>query len=62
MCRLTVTERTYIMLFAILTMIAISGIVIAIKMKLPIWKFQIGWIILCECLGAFLLITLLLDV
>lgn len=54
---LTPTDILNIVCFIIVTIIAIVCIFIAIKMKLPIWKFQVGWILLMELLGVALLIS-----
>lgn len=54
---LTPTDKLNITCFGIITILAIICIVVAIKMKLPIWKFQVAWIIFLEIIGVFLLIT-----
>lgn len=54
---LTPTDILNIVCFIIVTIIAITCTVIAIKMKLPIWKFQVAWIGLMEIIGVFLLIS-----
>lgn len=43
--------------FLITTIVAIICIVIAIKMKLPIWKFQVAWIAFMEIIGVILVVT-----
>lgn len=58
---LTVTDKTNLFCFAVLTVLAITGIIIAKKMKLPVWKFQIAWICFIEALGVFLLIFRLIG-
>lgn len=58
---LTVTDKTNLFCFAVLTVLAITGIIIAKKMKLPVWKFQIAWICFIEVLGVFLLISRLIG-
>lgn len=46
-----------LVMFTILTIVAIIGIVIVINLKLPVWKFQVVWIIFAEILGVLLLIA-----
>lgn len=46
-----------IVCFGIVIAISIICIIIAKKMKLPIWKFQIGWIAFMDLLGVILLIS-----
>ena len=58
---LTVTDKTNLFCFVVLTVLAITGIIIAKKMKLPVWKFQIAWICFIEALGVFLLISRLIG-
>lgn len=58
---LTVTDKTNIFCFMVLTVLAIAGIIIVKKMKLPVWKFQIAWICFIEALGVFLLISRLIG-
>ena len=58
---LTVTDKTNLFGFVVLTVLAITGIIIAKKMKLPVWKFQIAWICFIEALGVFLLISRLIG-
>lgn len=59
--KLTVTDRTNIVCFIILMIISAVGILLAKKMKLPIWKFQIGWILFMDVLGVLLLIARLTN-
>lgn len=54
---LTVTDRTNIVCFIILMIVSAICIGFAKKMKLPIWKFQIGWILFMDFLGILLLVT-----
>lgn len=54
---LTPTDVLNIVCFGILIAISIPCIIIAKKMKLPIWKFQIIWIVLMDLLGVILLIS-----
>lgn len=49
-------ERLNIVSFIIVMIISAICIAIAKKMKLPIWKFQIGWILFMDVLGVALLI------
>ena len=58
---LTVTDKTNIFCFVALTSLAIAGIIIAKKMKPPVWKFQIAWICFIEALGVFFLISRLIG-
>lgn len=55
--QLTVTDRTNIVCFIIVMLISAVCIGIAYKMKLPIWKFQIGWILFNDALGVLLLVS-----
>lgn len=57
MYEVSVTDRTNIVCFAIVMIISVACIWIAKKMKLPIWKLQIAWILLIDAIGAVLLIT-----
>ena len=59
--QLTVTDRTNIVCFIILMVISVICIVIVKKMKLPIWKFQIGWILFMDALGTLLLVSRLIN-
>lgn len=54
---MTATDKLNIVCFAILIVISIICIVIAKKMKLPCWKFQIVWILFMDLIGVFLLIS-----
>lgn len=54
---LSVTDRTNIFCFCILMIVSMICIVIAKKMKLPIWKFQIAWIVCMDIIGVVLLIS-----
>lgn len=56
---MTPTDIYNITWFVMVTIIAIVCENIAIKMKLPIWKFQVAWIGFMELLGVFLLISLI---
>ena len=51
------TDKTNVVCFIIVMIISIICIIIAKKMKLPIWKFQIGWILFMDFLGVLLLVT-----
>lgn len=55
--QLSVTDRTNIVCFVIVMVISVICIVIAKKMKLPIWKFQIAWILLMDVIGVVLLVS-----
>lgn len=55
MTEVTPTDWLNIVCFIIVEALAVSGIVIAIKMKLPVWKFQVGWISFMALLGVLLL-------
>lgn len=50
------TDILNITCFGILTIVALIGIVLATKMKLPVWKFQVAWISFIEIIGVILLI------
>lgn len=50
-------DKLNIVCFAILIVLSIICIVVAKKMKLPCWKFQIGWILFIDLVGVFLLIS-----
>lgn len=58
---LTVTDRTNIVCFIITIAVCIGGLIVAIKMKLPCWKFQVGWIVLMIIFSIFLLTTRLMH-
>lgn len=51
------TDYLNIVCFVIVMIISSICIVIAKKMKLPIWKFQIAWILLMDAIGVVLLVT-----
>lgn len=53
---LTPTDWLNIICFVIVTIIAIICTFIAIKKKLPCWKFQVGWVAFMEFLGILLLV------
>lgn len=55
--QLSVTDRTNIVCFVILMIISVIGIVIVKKVKLPVWKFQVGWILFVDIIGVALLMT-----
>lgn len=57
---LTPTDWLNIICFVIVEILAVICILIAKKMKLPGWKFQVAWIILMGIIGVFLLITRLM--
>ncbi len=57
MYQLNVTDRTNIICFVIVILISVVCIAIARKMKLPIWMFQIGWVLLMDLIGVALLIS-----
>lgn len=57
MYQLNVADRTNIICFVIVILISVVCIAIAKKMKLSIWKFQIGWILLMDLIGVALLIS-----
>lgn len=54
---LTPTDKLNIVCFAIFMGVSVACIIIAKKMKLPIWKFQIGWILLMDVIGVLLLVS-----
>lgn len=54
---LTPTDKLNIICFVILMVISVICLIIAKKMKLPCWKFQIGWILFMDLLGVLLLIS-----
>lgn len=53
---MTPTDWLNVVCFIIVEALAVSGIIIAIKMKLPVWKFQVGWIAVMAVLGVLLLV------
>ena len=55
--QLTVTDRTNIVCFIIVMLISAVCIGVAYKMKLSIWKAQIGWILFNDVLAVLLLIS-----
>lgn len=55
--QLTDTDRTNIVCFVILTIIAIVCGIVAKRMKLPVWKLQVGWISVIWLIGVALLIV-----
>lgn len=55
--QLNVTDRTNIVCFIIVMIISAICIAIAKKMKLPIWKFQIAWILFMDVIGVALLVS-----
>ena len=55
--QLTVTDRTNIVCFVIVSIVAVICAIIAKKMKLPVWKFQVAWIGLMEIIAVVLLIS-----
>ncbi len=54
---LNVTDRTNIVCFIIFMMISIALTIIVLKMKLPVWKIQIGLILLHDFAAVILLIA-----
>lgn len=58
---LTLTDKLNIVCFVLLTIIAVAGIGIVIKMKLPVWKFQVIMILFIEIAGVLLLATRLIP-
>lgn len=54
---LTPTTRADVICFTVLTILVIAGSFVVIKMKLPVWKFQIVWIWFMELLGVLLLVS-----
>ncbi len=55
--QLSVADRTNIVCFVIVMIISVICIAIVKKMKLEIWKFQIGWILLMDLMGVVLLVS-----
>lgn len=58
---MTPTDILNIVCFVIVMIVSVICIIIAKKMKLPIWKFQIGWILFMDVLGVILLVSRLSD-
>lgn len=58
---LTPTDWLNIICFVILTIVAIVGIAIVKKVKLPCWKLQVGLIAIHEIAGVILLISRLVG-
>lgn len=54
---MSVSDRTNIICFVAVITLSILCILLAKKMKLPCWKFQIGWILIMDVLGIALLIN-----
>lgn len=54
---LTPTTRVDVICFTTVTILVLIGTVVILKMKLPIWKFQIVWIWFMELLGVLLLVS-----
>ena len=54
---LTPTDQLNIVCFVIFMGVSFACIIIEKKMKLPIWKFQIGWILLMDIIGVLLLVS-----
>ncbi len=54
---LTPRTRADVICFTLVTILAIVLGFAVIKMKLPIWKFQIAWICINEALAVLLLIS-----
>ncbi len=54
---MTPTDILNIVCFVIVMIVSVICIIIAKKMKLPIWKFQIGWILFMDVLGVILLVS-----
>lgn len=59
---LSPTDILNIVCFVITTIVVVVGIVIAKKMKLPCWKFQVAWIVVIEIIAVFLLVSRLTNV
>lgn len=60
--QLNATDRTNIACFVIVMLISVICIVITKKMKLPVWKLHIGWILFMDLIGVALLISRLSHV
>ena len=58
---LSPTDILNIVCFVITTIVVVAGILIAKKMKLPCWKFQVAWIVLIEIIAVFLLVSRLIN-
>lgn len=54
---MTQTDILNIVCFVIVMIVSVICIIIAKKMELPIWKFQIGWILFMDVLGVILLVS-----
>lgn len=54
---MSVSDKTNIICFVFVMILSIVCILLAHKMKLPYWKFQIGWIVFMDALGAALLVS-----
>ena len=54
---MTPRDKLNIVCFTIFMIISVICLVIAKEMKLPCWKFQIGWILFMDLLGVMLLIS-----
>lgn len=54
---LTPRTRVDVICFTTVTLLVIIGSFVIIKMKLPVWKFQIVWIWFMELLGVLLLVS-----
>lgn len=59
---MTTTDWLNIICFVLTMAVSVVCIIVAKKMKLPIWKFQIAWILLLDIIGVILLITRLICV
>ena len=59
---LSPTDILNIVCFVITTIVVVTGILIAKKMKLPCWKFQVAWIVVIEIIAVFLLVSRLTNV
>lgn len=46
-----------IICFSIIVVISVFGIIVTSKMKLPVWKFQIGIILFIDVLAVLLLVS-----
>lgn len=55
--QINVTGKTNIVCFVVVMLISIICIMAAKKMKLPVWKFQIRWILFMDLVGVPLLIS-----
>lgn len=52
---MSASDKTNIICFVVVIILSILCILLAKKMKLPCWKFQIGWILIMDVLGVALL-------